>query len=54
MVRHPCRICKRKTDQKIIPEFSATLPPHLAVLECLGCGVLGVEMIGDEVKNDEL
>lgn len=45
MVKHKCRICKKVTDQEIIPEFSVTLPPHLYVLECQGCGVLGVEML---------
>jgi hypothetical protein len=45
MVKHNCRICKKKTDQRIISEFSDRLPPNLALLECQGCGVLGVEMI---------
>lgn len=47
MVRHKCRVCKKITDQEIIPEFSVTLPPNLYVLECHGCGVLGVEMMED-------
>lgn len=52
MVKHKCRICKRMMPQKIIEEFSVELPPYLYLLECLGCGVLGVEMIGDKQDAD--
>lgn len=45
MVKLRCRLCKAIKDHEIIPEFSVTLPPHLAVVECYGCGVLGVSMI---------
>mgnify|MGYP003336666282 CR=1 FL=1 len=44
-IKTQCRICKGKQDHKVIPEFSITLPPNLAVIECGGCGVLGVHMI---------
>ena len=47
MVKHKCRICKKVTEQEIIPEISVTLPPYLYVLECHGCGVLGVEMLSE-------
>jgi hypothetical protein len=48
MVKHKCRICKKATDQRIVEEFSLRLPPYLYVLECQGCGVLGVEMLGEQ------
>lgn len=54
MVKHKCRICKKVTEQEIIPEFSVTLPPYLYVLECHGCGVLGVEMIKEQGIDDGL
>ena len=43
-IKTQCRICKGKQDHKVIPEFSITLPPNLAVIECGGCGVLGVHI----------
>ena len=36
-----CRVCKAKTDHKIV-QVTDNLPPDTHVLECLGCGVLGV------------
>jgi hypothetical protein len=38
--------------QKIIEEFSVELPPYLYLLECQGCGVLGVEMIEQKASGD--
>jgi hypothetical protein len=48
MVKHKCRICKKATEQRIVEEFSLRLPPYLYVLECQGCGVLGVEMLPEK------
>lgn len=45
MAKFKCRVCKAMIDHAVIPEFSRTLPPHLAVVECGGCGVLGVQML---------
>ena len=54
MVKLRCRLCKAIKDHEIIPEFSLTLPPHLAVVECYGCGVLGVSMIENRGIDDGL
>jgi MinD superfamily P-loop ATPase len=45
-VSNNCRICKKVTQQKIVT-ITDNLPPHVQVLECLGCGVMGVELVGD-------
>lgn len=54
MVKLRCRVCKKITQQKIIEEFSERLPPHLACVQCLGCGVMGIEMIKEPEISDEL
>jgi MinD superfamily P-loop ATPase len=41
-----CRICKKVTVQKVVT-ITDNLPPNVQVLECLGCGVMGVELVGD-------
>lgn len=51
MAKLKCRVCKSVQDHKVIPEFSRTLPPHLAVVECFGCGVLGVQMLKYEADE---
>ena len=44
LIKVKCRICKAITDhQEVI--VTDTLPPNVACLECLGCGVLGIELI---------
>jgi hypothetical protein len=52
MPLHPfnCRICKIKTQglERIVGD---TLPPGLKVLECTGCGNLGVEFVADTPGN---
>ena len=45
-VSNNCRICKKVTQQKVVI-ITDDLPPNVQVLECLGCGVLGVELVGD-------
>jgi hypothetical protein len=40
-----CRICKSKQEAKVVIEFSLMLPPGLKCLECLGCGILGIELV---------
>jgi hypothetical protein len=42
-----CRICKRTTTHKNITEFN-NLPPGLLVVECMRCGVLGVQLLDAE------
>jgi len=41
-----CRICKIKS-QGIVRIVGDTLPPGIEVLECTGCGNLGVEFVGE-------
>ena len=46
-LRFNCRVCKALQDHKNITEFG-NLPPGLLVVECLGCGVLGVQLLDAE------
>ena len=46
-----CRICKVSKDHKIV-RVTDKLPANVHVLECLGCGVLGVRMVNDEMVNN--
>ena len=48
-IKFNCRICKKVTQGKVLPEYTESLPPGLVCLECLGCGVLGVELIADGI-----
>jgi hypothetical protein len=52
IVRFNCRVCKKKTDAKVVIEFSELLPPGLKCLECSKCGVLGIELNPEEVETD--
>jgi hypothetical protein len=47
MLRFNCRICKVLTNHRNITEFN-NLPPGLLVVECLGCGVMGVQLVDNE------
>jgi hypothetical protein len=51
-VRFNCRVCKKKTDAKVVIEFSELLPPGLKCLECSKCGVLGIELNPEEIETD--
>ena len=42
-----CRVCKKRTQGKVLMEFTELLPPGLKCVECLSCGILGVEMLPD-------
>ena len=42
-----CRVCKKRTQGKVLIEFTELLPPGLKCVECLSCGILGVEMVTD-------
>jgi len=39
-----CRICKKVVDhrERIVTD---NLPAHVAVLECTGCGALGINLV---------
>jgi hypothetical protein len=51
-IEHMCRICKEVTLQ-ITRRVSDLLPPNVHVLECTGCGCLGITsvQIADEGAN---
>jgi hypothetical protein len=53
IVRFNCRVCKKKTDAKIVIEFTELLPPGLKCLECSKCGVLGIELNPEVVIDVE-
>jgi hypothetical protein len=46
----PCRICKVQINHQVVTVHD-NLPPNVAVLECTGCGCLGIARI--EEKTDE-
>jgi hypothetical protein len=48
--RYNCRICKSIQDHKELTEFDL-LPPHVICGQCLGCGVVGIQMVED-IKHD--
>jgi hypothetical protein len=45
-VSSKCRICKKMTNHKIVT-VTDNLPPNVHVIECVACGVMGVELVGD-------
>ena len=55
MLRYSCRICKAIKDHTNITEFE-NLPPGVLVVECLGYGVLGVQLLEAEesLKNVDI
>jgi hypothetical protein len=52
-LRFNCRICKNIQDHTNITEFN-NLPPGLLVVECLGCGVMGVQLVDHEDTVNQL
>jgi hypothetical protein len=46
-----CRICKKIQSHKIVT-VTDNLPPDVHVLECMGCGVLGVMRIDVEPEPE--
>ena len=52
IVKHKCRVCQKVTKQgNLTANNEFKLPEDKALLQCLECGVMGVETI--EVKFDE-
>jgi hypothetical protein len=49
-----CRsaVCKGKNTKHIVRIVVDTLPPNVHVVECMGCGVLGVRQVSDEMVNN--
>lgn len=52
-LRFSCRVCKAVQDHKNITEFG-NLPPGVLVVECLGCGVLGAQLVENEETVNNL
>lgn len=50
LVKLNCRVCakigKGWQTHKIVDEF-INLPPSVVCVQCLGCGVMGIEMLLD-------
>lgn len=46
-----CRVCKTKQKHKIV-KITDNLPPDVHVLECMGCGVLGVARLDTEPEPE--
>ena len=49
-IKYECRTCKKITDQleRIVTD---NLPPHVKVLECTVCGIMGVCLMeGSDAK----
>ena len=49
LLKHRCRICKAVMEHMIV-KVTDNMPPNVEVLECMGCGVLGVELL--QVTNE--
>jgi hypothetical protein len=46
-----CRVCKKNTAHTIV-RVTDKMPANVHVLECLGCGVLGVRLVSDDTVNN--
>jgi hypothetical protein len=51
VIAFDCKICKLSKDHKIV-RVTDRLPANVHVLECLGCGVLGVRSLSDAYVGD--
>ena len=57
LLRINCRVCAKlgrgMQTHNIVQEFT-NLPPNVVCVQCLGCGVMGIEMLLDsQVPTDE-
>ena len=57
LLRINCRVCAKigsgMQTHKIVDEF-INLPPNVVCVQCLGCGVMGIEMLlNSQVPTDE-
>lgn len=46
-----CRVCKTVQNHKTV-KVTSNLPPNVKVVECLGCGVLGVYRLDAEPEPE--
>lgn len=51
VIAFDCRICKANLDHRVV-RVTDKLPANVHVLECLGCGVLGVRNVSDQLVNN--
>jgi hypothetical protein len=49
-IRLDCRVEKKSTDHKIV-KVTETLPPNVHCVECMSCGVLGIQLFKDDDAN---
>jgi hypothetical protein len=50
-LRFKCRICKSNQDHKLIGDFNDRLPVGIVCVECMGCGVIGIEMLENRIMT---
>jgi hypothetical protein len=50
-LRFKCRICKATQPHKLIGDFNDRLPVGIVCVECLGCGVIGIEMLENRIMT---
>jgi hypothetical protein len=50
-LRFKCRICKSTQPHKLIGDFNDRLPVGIVCVECLGCGVIGIEMLENRIMT---
>ncbi len=50
-VKLDCRVEKKATDHKIVT-ITDNLPPNVHCVECMSCGVLGIQLF--EAQDAEL
>ena len=50
-LRFKCRICKGTQPHKLIGDFNDRLPVGIVCVECLGCGVIGIEMLENRIMT---
>ena len=51
MLKFKCRICKKNMDHKLIGDFNDRLPVGIVCVECLGCGVIGIESLENRIMS---
>lgn len=50
-IKYNCRIEKKLTDHEIV-KVTDILPPYTEVLQCCGCGALGIVLLDKETAYD--
>jgi hypothetical protein len=46
ILKATCRICKSVQPHSQVEDFK-DLPPYVVCLQCLGCGVMGIQLLED-------